>query len=148
MTWKVFALLFGLKTLQAMLMPSKDCWKPLTLRQPMSHLKSFGEVMRNSICPAHFSGLGMKIPLLNYIDGVKNFWWLLVVLTMVHKGCSFLSRNSHRKHVLATVQHFPPPIRLSLKLFNSQVIKAAESSPFQSWGTEAVGGQVICARSW
>lgn len=39
-TWSVFALLFGLKTPQATPVPSKECWKPLTPRQPMSHLKS------------------------------------------------------------------------------------------------------------
>lgn len=65
---------------------------------------------------------------------------------MLHKGWSFPPQNSHREHVLGTVQ--TPTKRCSLKLFKSQVIKAAESSPFQSWGTEAMEGQVICPRSW
>lgn len=77
-TWRIFALLFGLKTPQATPVPSKGCWEPLTPRQLMSHLKSFDEGMRNSVCPAHFCGLGMKTPLLNYIDAVKNFWQLLI----------------------------------------------------------------------
>lgn len=44
----------------------------------MSQLKSFEECTSNSVCSTHFCGLGMRTALLNYIDAMENFQWLLI----------------------------------------------------------------------